>query len=772
MNSFTLLKKVKRQINTMRINMVKFFLVALPLALIWLSIILFYTRGGLLVGGDWPGYYDALSAIKTGIPSAIIYGIGLLLAQGNIYAGFYTGAFIGLLLNMVALFYFLAILFREWKDRILPYIVAGILYAFNMFALYNTFKSVIGLADIAVAGLLLFLAQAIKLYRHVVGRSEFGKWDGILLGVGIALSSRVPPNSFRILLAEGIIVASLLAWALIEGTMRKPPDVRQIFKKFLIKLPLISITALVGMLYWEIPFFMSLKETIETAFYVASAQKVTSVLNAPYASLINTFRILGVWAFSTGYCPYHELYFHDPFVTITSFIWPVVTLGLSILLAEKRRRPLILSLIFFSLLIISWDTADNPPVGPLNKFITSVLPLSLAFFPTYYLSGTFLLLIYVALATFTVVRAIELSCNLGGQKLPIICHKISKLALFSLLMTVLLVPSIPFLNGSALGQYFDPNIKGIWIPKDYLNARNIMLERPGRILVWPSLTTYIQTSWGYQGGSNFYNEIFAPIDVITPQNPVFRAGGYTLYNPSLRMNYVNLTKPPIRPGKLWDITGSANYKKILIWGAKYEHLNNSIKLFINGSDHVDVVLPFFSVIDISRYHFLVLELFSDPSFYLKNLASSNDFWIGVGSAEGVIGWYILGSSSNTYSIDDKRISVSMLIGFPDKPWPASYYNPSNVTGIVIRLITRNLREPVEVKLYLKSIKVAFSDIDPFIMDMWEKLEIKYVLLDKSIVSGASSTFEPYSLALTLLRGKGILRPVLVERHIELYEFTR
>jgi len=755
-----------------RIAVVKFFLIALPVALLWLSIILFYTRGGLLVGGDWPGYYDAFSAIRTGIPHAIIYGIGLLLARGNIYIGFYTGAFIGLLLNMVAFFYFLVTLFREWKDRILPYIVAGILYAFNMFALYNTFKSVIGLADIAVAGLLLFLAQAIKLYRHIVGQSKFSKWDSILIGVGIAVSSRVPPNSFRSLFAEGIIIVGLLAWASIKGTLKKSPDVRQVFKKFLTKLPLISITALVGMLYWEIPFFTSLKESIGTAFYAAFAQKVTSVLNAPYASLVNTFRILGVWAFPTGYCPYHELYSHDPFVTITSFMWPVVALGLSILLAEKKRRPLILSLVLFSLLIISWDTADNPPVGPLNKFITSVLPLSLAFFPTYYLSGTFLPLIYVVLTTFAIVRVSEVSHNLGKREMVNIRGKIFKSAFPLLLIITLLIPSIPFFNGSALGQYFDPSIKGIWIPKDYLNARNIMLERPGRILVLPSLTTYIQTSWGYQGGSNFYNEIFAPIDVITPQNPVFKAGGYTLYNPSTRTIYANLTKPPIRPGKLWDITGSANYKKILIWGGKYEHFNDSIKLFINGSDHVDVVIPFFSVIDISHYHFLILELFSDSSFYLKNLASSNDFWIGVGSAEGVIGWYILGSSSNTYSIDDKRIYVSMLIGFPDKPWPASYYNPSNVTGIVIRLITRNLREPVEVNLYFRSIKVALSDIDPFIMDIWEQLEIKYVLLDKSIVSGASSAFEPYSLALTLLKGKGILRPVLIGRHIELYEFTR
>jgi hypothetical protein len=744
-------------------NLARFFLTTLPVALVWLSIILFYTKGGLLVGGDWAGCYDAFSAIKTGIPSLIIYGIGLLLARENIYVGFYTGTFIGLLLNMAALFYFLATLFREWKDRILPYIVAGILYAFNMFALYDTFKSIKGLADIAVAGLLLFLAQAIKLYRHVVGQSEFSKWDSILIGVGIAVSSKVPPNSFRILLAEGIIVASLLVWALIEGTIRKPPDVRQVFKRFLTKLPLISIATLVGMLYWEIPFFSSFKENIETAFYAASAQKLISVLHAPYANLINTFRILGYWAFPMGYCPYHELYFHDPFVTITSFIWPVVALGLSISLAEKERRPLVLALVIFSLLIISWDTADNPPVGPLNKLITSVLPLSLAFFPTHFLSGTFLPLVYVVLTTFAIVRVSEPLFDLGKRKILSIRRKIFTSTSSLLLMIILLIPSIPFFNGSALGQYFDPSIKGIWIPEEYFEAKDIALRHQGAILLWPSLTIYVQTSWGYQGTNGFYNSFFSPLKVITPDF----FGGYTMYTPK-RLMYTTLTRPPITPRQLRDITDLLNKEKISIWGAKRECFNDSVRILVNNTDHIDVGIPFRSAMDISNYTFLVLELSSDPSFFMEGLAKSNNFWIGVGSAEGVVGWYVLGSTSNTYSINDEGISVSMLIGFPDKPWAASY-NPSNVTGVIIRLITRDLKEPVEVNFSLKSVKVAFSDVDLSVVDTWKRFGVKYILIDKSIIGGAAGALEPYSFSLPLLTRKGILRPLLIGKNIEFYE---
>jgi hypothetical protein len=329
---------------------------------------------------------------------------------------------------------------------------------------------------------------------------------------------------------------------------------------------------------------------------------------------------------------------------------------------------------------------------------------------------------------------------------------------------MLLIPDAPFFNGYALGQYFDPNIRGIWIPEDYFKAREITSPHEGLILLWPSVTTYVQTSWGYQGTNRFYNSFFSPTKVITQDF----FGGYALYNPYKRDIYVSLSRPPIRPVLSSDITNIISEEKILVWGAKYERSDYSINLFINGSDHVDIVFPFAQTMNISNYQFLIIEFSLNPLSYIEDLARSNNVWIGISDTK-YVGWYIFGSSSNIYSIHEEDISVAMLIGFPDKPWASSMYDAGLVTGVIIRLITRNFANPVESNFSLKSIKIAFSDADLSIINAWKQFGVKYVLFDKSIVGGAMSAVEPYNLSVSILMKEGILSPILTGRNIELYE---
>lgn len=147
-------------------------------------------------------------------------------------------------------------------------------------------------------------------------------------------------------------MVSLLFLALIEGMMTKTYKVKGILKRFALRLPVIVAVAAMGMMYWEIPFFNSLEMAVRTFTYAAEAHGYFSPIHAPYASLINTFRILGVWVFPTGYNPYHDLYYFHKLITVTSFLWPVTALGLSLLLADKNRRLKILLLIAVSLVII------------------------------------------------------------------------------------------------------------------------------------------------------------------------------------------------------------------------------------------------------------------------------------------------------------------------------------------------------------------------------------------------------------------------------------
>ncbi len=752
----------------LQIKSLKHYFVAVPIASMWLSIILFYTRGGLLVGGDWPGYYDAFMAIKTGNPNAIIYGIGLLLANGNVYSGFYIGTFIGICLNLMALSYFLAVLFDEWREKVALYVIASILYAFNMFSVYNTFKSIVGLASINIAGLLLFLAQIIRFYRYMNSSYNFAKLDCFLMGFGIAVSSAVPPNSFRILLMEGLIVIALLSLTLIKRTVKRAPalSVNNI-NKVITKLALVASVAVLGMLYWEVPFFLSFKESIETALYAAETHGLTSFPHAPYASLINTFRIFGVWAFPTGYCPYHNLYFQDPLITITSFMWPVTALGLSTLLASRDQRSKILSLVVLSLLVISWDTADNPPVGPMNKLIASLTPVLVAFFPTYFLSGTLLPILYITLSTYVIARVLEL---LSDFKKKVSSHprRIPTAAVTAiLLMAVLLIPDMPFFTGESLGQYFDPSIRGIWIPQDYFEARNILSNAKGKVLILPSLTTYVQTSWGYQGSSYFYYVFFERNSPIVPQNPIFRTGGYTLYNPKASSLYFSLTTPPLQANtSSIDVMG-LDYDKITVWGAKYVQTAGNLTIYNAEAGHIDISIPTLHPYDATPYQFFVLKIRLYPAE--PSLIDSGKLWIGI-SSPGTIGWYILGSTSNTYFVNDSEVTISMRIGSPDKPWPASTYDPSNITGIILRIRTDGL-PPRFQKLTLSiSLGLAHPTINRSQLDLWTSYGIEYLLIDKSIVQGSAVDPLMYNNAINMLISSGFLRPVYIGRYIELYRF--
>ena len=754
----------------LKIKSLKCYWVAILIAAIWLSIILYYTRGGLLVGGDTPGYYNAVVAFSTGIPDAITYGIGLLLACRNIYVGFYVGTFIGICLNLFALTYFLNTLFKEWRGKIVPLAVANILYVFNMFSIYNTFKSVIALSDIATSGLLLFLALAVKLYRYMNKSGRFTKLDCVLMGIGIAVSSMVPPNSFRIIVVEGAIVVGLLFLAMIKQGAVKTSNIKIVIRNFILTLPIIALVAIAGMMYWEWNFFSSFTSNVGTSLQAAQSLGLSSFY-APYANLINSFRVLGVWAFQTGYCPYHNLFYSNAVVTIASFIWPIIALGVSLLLVKSSYRLKILLLVALSLVIISWDTANNPPVGAINLFAVSHVPYLSSFFQTFYLSGTLLPIIYIALSAFVVVRLMELLR--GSKRVFHFRYKKFVMIIPLLLIVLLLVPDVPFFTGDALGQYFNSNVKGIWVPNDYLEVKDILsssMQSGNTVLLWPSTTIYVQTSWGYEGGSSFYNNFFAPLTVFTP----ISFGVYSFANPSIAAEYSTLTSVPITAGNSTDITSFIDFANLSVFGASYTYLDSTVKLSlasINNSDHVDVAIPFHDTVDLSSYAYVTLQFSAEPESIFSNILGNESMWVGIGDPHN-IGWYILGSSSSSsYSVTNNAVTISMLVGFPDSPWPTSVYNSSSVTGFVIHILGQGLSNTPNAELSLSNITVNVSSaaVDQSVLNLWRQHKVEYVMFDNSIVSGGTFPSGEYSSSINTLVNKEVLIPVFAGKYLQLYK---
>ncbi|MCW4047205.1 MAG: hypothetical protein NWE99_06550 [Candidatus Bathyarchaeota archaeon] len=751
-------------------NNLKPSLIAVVVAAIWISIILFYTRGGLLVGGDTPGYYDAITDIRTGYPHEMIYGISLLLASGNVYAGFYLGTFMGLCLNLLALSYFLTTFFSETQGKLYALTIANVFFVFSMFSVYNTFKSVISVASISAGGFLLFLAQGVKLYRYMKMGTKFTKLDCLLMGAGIAVSSMLPPNSFRVLAVEGAIVIGLMLLASVKQTASKASSIKLVLKRFILTTPLIIIVAMIGMLYWEWYFFSSLTANIETSLYAAQSLGLYT-LHAPYANLINTFRIFGVWAFQTGYCPYHDLYFSNPVITITSFMWPIIALGMSLLLVKKCHRLKILLLVISALLIIAWDTADNPPVGIINLTIGSYVPILLSFFQTFFLSGLLLPIIYVTLSTYVVLRVIEL-LHTSKTKTHRLFHKLTAAMIPVFLIVILLIPNAPFFTGHALGQYFNPDIKGIWIPKDYFETKNILLssmKMEHNALLWPSISTYVQTAWYYQGSNSFYNYFFSPLPVYTPDT----LGGYSLAHPELAMEYSNITSVPLKAGDSIDITNYVACVKMYVQGSCYTYSNGMVEIDLskNASDYIDVVIPFHDAFNASNVLLFTIQFSAGSDVFIKDIIENRRMWVGVGSG-GIVGWYLLGSSaSSTYNLSDNgTVLISMNVGSPDKPWVSSTYDSSYVTSFILRIFIQGYPKNSHEYLTLSSFSIkAFSyDINNVVLNLWQKYKIDYVIFDRSIISGATRAIEQYAVASSFLVNDDVLIPIFVGEYVQLY----
>ena len=90
------------------------------------------------------------------------------------------------------------------------------------------------------------------------------------MGIGIAVSSSIPPNSFRIIVVEGAIVVGLLFLAMIKQGAVKTSNIKFVIRNFILKLPIIVLVAVAGMMYWEWNFFSSYATNIGTSLQCGS----------------------------------------------------------------------------------------------------------------------------------------------------------------------------------------------------------------------------------------------------------------------------------------------------------------------------------------------------------------------------------------------------------------------------------------------------------------------------------------------------------------------
>jgi len=747
--------------------------VVLAISLLWISSVLIHTHGRLLVGGDWPGYYDSdriYSSLVT--PKEAIYDLALMLAGNDMYFGFYLGlSFLALLVSS-SFFYFCRSLFKGLMNEHSLTVFASLstlFYLFSLPSIRDTFKSVIGAVSIEATGFFLFLAELSNLMRSVRSNEKFDYKNMVLMGVGIGLSGGLPPNTFRILAIESIIFVGASIFRIIS--LRSLLIVRQILRKSLLP----AAISLIVMSYWIIPFASNIErntEVVGSAYLARSyGQSLRSIPD--YATLIQVFRLTGAWQFREEFVPYHEIYSNNFLITFASFMWPILALGLPLLLCKRRCRKLISFITVSMLAVIFWEKAGNPPLGEIYVFLTSNFPQIQGMFPTYFLQLKILAALYPIMVAFSIV---EIYMLLHGRVncASALGSKIVSMLLPMFLTCVLLISVWPIWSGTAIGQYFNSDVRGITVPEEYILTKNLLkgtISYNQTVLFYPAIRTYVRTSWNYQGTNKFYNSFFSPIKIATPDY----FGDYAQYNLEVWGKYLALTTPRLLLENETELD-LINREKIRVYHAAYELKSNSSQVHLgdfsfDSNTWMDVSLPFTRHTSFSNYTLLTVEIRFKDHCNLKTVIDNKGLWIGVAS-QGHVGWYILGSSVNSqYEIDDDdaTLRATLIVGSPDKPWDSSTYYIDRVDGIFIK-VRKSLLSTNSLTFSVPTIHVSHNVIlSENYISLLKQHNIKYISYDISILEGALTGYKGYDLIMQALLKSGALILVYDSPFLQLYE---
>ena len=722
------------------------------ISLFYVVLLLIYTHGALLFGSDNVGVYSVSQLTQDQSPNTLMFVTGIALAFGNFYVGFYVALFLSSLLVIVGVYKLTDELFRgRLGDHSITAagLVGALLYLFNPTALTVDFESFTTNVYVSQAAFLLFLIELVRYWRASRRGLPFRLRDGLMMGVGLGLSVELFPNNIRILTVGMLLFGYFTVLSIIPShrSMKIPFNVSSRLRTL--------ITCLGGAFlagsYSFLPVLMNVGLYVQIAAEGAAREGGIQLFQGSFNALPQVIRLLGVWAFPTNYAPYHTLYFDNSIVTVSSYFWPVLAIGLPLILARRTSRGVILPVVALMIGMVFWEKAGNPPLGEIYTFLVAHLPLGDQLIPTFLLSTLVLSKLYAVMAGYSIVSlSLVLRTRLGRIRMPRLVKAWVPIATGSLLVAILLIAAWPAFNGQVEGQYFDENVKGFWVPSEYQTVRAYLESQTGNALLLPATGVYVQTNWGYQGAIRFYDAYFAPKEVFTLTD---FGGGYA--SPNALEPYRTLVRP----------VGASSNATLL---------NDNYSIFVANanstitSDHLEigpvsselssspwqVNLGFSHALNLSSFTYLAVRIAGLDQTLVKSLIANQQLWLGVVSSN-LVGWYIIDGSSNSYStiLGSDTTTFYLLMGSPDLPSNSVSYNASNVTGVIIQLPSSSTSISMAMpQVYTVS---GFS-----VESAWKQAiasyGIRYLVLDWSMVEGNTSSYSYLRGSLTLAQSAGVL----------------
>ncbi len=660
------------------------------------------------------------SLVMLGGALTKLLSLGIQGLESNV-PGWITNSIL-FLLGLIVLWYaFSAFEFKNPLHQYVGFALLALFYTFNPWSTIDTFKSYLDVTSIVNAFFfaltsyyLIVLKYAIKSDRGLPSTSD------MLISAAIAatLASISPASAVRLFIYT-IVLAVITAVTTILVKKRSLLTIAVMF------LPTI-IVSLVLLFFMCSGYIVPLEGRVLALWDSLNPPK--SALYPSYASIINDFIGMNTWVAHSGYMPYHELY-EKGVIAGLMLLWPLISLGGALLLSVKRlvgyvSRAQISALLLMSMFLLAWGTALNEPFGLLKNMIVSRVPIIVKAFPWSY-SIAFIGYVYLMLVSYVLSFLIletlkHIKDNIGHNNYTKTAKTLVHIFGVLTVSACLLATALPIFNGQVFGQYFNENIKGFNIPKDYNYVKDINTRFYEHILLLPETPTYTSTRWGWQGSIAWYYN-------LNPAILTYTSAPYIEYTNWSRL-YSELVHPSLRlEGNPVNIVKYVDVRRVSAWNSriiKAEHLPNGYILIVTTlgteDNHTDIILPFSKQLDISGYKWLQIRLnISGPPITISP-------WVFIYSGE-FGGAHIFPSTELP-----ANITKVYVVGLPDEPWPASKYDPRYLTGLTIRinLAPSVVKSEVILKIYLKVNVGNNATLCKEFMNLLELLNVRYIVMDR------------------------------------------
>ena len=774
-------------------------LILLGITSFYFFLVLSYSKGSLYIGSDNSGSYSLSYTMINFSIYQIFFPVAYIISAGNIYLTFNIQLFLNMFLTLSSIFFLTSVFFKGYFDKkkvILIGTIASFIYPLNIGAINVVWQTFLNSFQPPTAFLIFFIAIVVRISRNILSHEEVKISTLLTGGIFLGLAAGVPyPNTFRLIIVGITILFYFTLMALIRVILLE-------------KRKITSYNILKGLAYFLILIFFVFLFSLYSLWPVLSNfvhyLTVTNQLSITYTGLeytsspINVFQntIRLVYNGFLEESPYYRSYLFNPIIILLTLLWPLFVYILSPIFSHMRSnfnkdRSLFYLTVLVNILLILmvlWDTSINPPFGFIVKYLARNYPLLLTVYQVGFFSSNVLPAFYTTFVAYSIFEIylylkqfISNRNEKTGHKRNLVLKEIKKVApaLVSILVIFLImVAAFPVFNGQMEGEFFNQSAKGTWIPNQYFTAKEIIKNDSGNILLLPGTSQYIQTSWNYEGTVDFYNSFFYPLNIFTFNS----FGSYEGFNTSYIQNYINLTSPvtfnrssfsPLLYSNTSILSGnnysslplSIQYSNYGVWGANSSRNNSGLAINETNSGYVHIALYFLKNLNLSHFPYIRITYnVSTPQFF-ENATKLGYVNVGLGASNGIAFWEL--TPANTMQISNSTFESFLPLGYGY----SSVYNQSNVTSFYLYIdMNAGSSIPSFNLSYPKMGGVNYT-IDLNWLSLTRHLAIRYIIFDKTMVTGIIQPYNYVVSALQLLENYSVLSQIYHSTYIDIYTFN-